>query len=365
MHAFWFSLLYLFTVYFLAIYHQGSNPFIILLSGVFFTLYFLLPLLNAKVYLFSLYVLTGLIIIIFWSANFNGFVVLTLFIIAKQAIDTLAGRKLYLLLSVQYLSVMLSYLFTNDGQSAMYFSLLSIFIGFLLYSWYTTKHSHRSIQYDYDQIYNEYRQLKRQVFNNAKVARQEERNQIAREIHDSVGHRLTALLMQLEVARLHANENKEKQKMVQLKGLAQASLDETREAVKALKSEDIVGLSAIIQLIRQLESESHIRVSFTLQPGVLSLVLSNKQSVVVYRAVQEALTNMMRHSGAREAFVEFSIVAERYFRFQISHQHQKKMEIKEGFGLHAMRERLEQLQGSLTIAQADNTFRLTGLFPLE
>ncbi|WP_017473558.1 sensor histidine kinase [Amphibacillus jilinensis] len=365
MYAFWFSLLYLFAVYFLAVYHQGSNPIIILLSVVFFTLYFLLPLLKAKVYLFSLYMLTGLVVIIFWFAHFNGFVILTLFIIAKQAIDTLSGKELYLFLSAQYLSVILSYLLVNDTQSAMYFSLLSIFIGFLLYSWYTTKHNYRSIQDDYDQIYNEYRQLKRQVFNNEKVARQEERNQIARELHDSVGHRLTALLMQLEVARLHANEDKEKQKMVQLKELAQLSLDETREAVKALKSEDIVGLSAIIQLIRQLESESHIRVSFTLQPGVLSLVLSNKQSVAVYRAVQEALTNMMRHSGAREAVVEFSLVAERYFRFQISHHHQKKIEIKEGFGLHAMRERLEQLNGSLTIAQADSVFRLTGLFPLE
>lgn len=53
-------------------------------------------------------------------------------------------------------------------------------------------------------------------------------------------------------------------------------------------------------LIRKLEAESHILVQFTIKQGVLSVSLSNEKSVALYRIIQEALTNAMRHAQARE-----------------------------------------------------------------
>ncbi len=207
--------------------------------------------------------------------------------------------------------------------------------------------------------------VKRQLTRNEQTARQEERNQIAREIHDSVGHHLTALIMQLEVERLKAPSEESKQKLDELKKLAQSSLYDTREAVKALKSEETTGISAVIHLIRKLEAESQLRLSITMQPGVLGVNLSNQQSVAIYRTIQEALTNMMRHNCTRQANIEFHIVGGRDLRFQVGHPITKRVKIQEGFGLTNIRERLLEIHGQLTIHQAEDTFNLIAQFPLE
>ncbi|GEN90828.1 sensor histidine kinase [Tetragenococcus koreensis] len=198
-----------------------------------------------------------------------------------------------------------------------------------------------------------------------KVTRQEERNQIAREIHDSVGHRLTALTMQLEAARLQAKDSESQKTFAQLKTLAQDSLADTRSAVKTFKTEDTAGIQAVIQLIRKLESESQLRVAITMKTGVLGIVLSNKQSVTLYRSIQEALTNMMRHSLSRQAAIEFQIIAQRDLRFQVTHPLKEKVTITEGFGLTNMRERLSEIGGRLTVSQSGEELHLIGQFPLE
>ena len=371
MPTFWFHLLYLLTVWGIAAFTKsdmtGLDPLTIILSALFFMLYFCLPLTKNKPRQLQL-VLLALALLVFFtfsSQTFNGLVLLILLVIAKQAIDYLQGWRLYLQLTIQYLIVIFPYLHTFNPFMISYFSLLILFIGFLLYIWRRTNQINTQLNDTYIQLEMEYRQLKRQTVIQEKVVRQEERNQVARDIHDSVGHRLTALLMQLEVARLQAPDTIFQEKFDQLKVLAQTSLDETREAVKTLRSEETTGLTAVIQLIRKLESESHLRVSFHVQSGALSVPLSNDQSVALYRSVQEGLTNMMRHSNERQASIEFNFLGGRFFRFQISHPLKKKVEIEEGFGLKAMRERLEQLNGSLKINQVEGEFRLIGTFPME
>lgn len=371
MSIFWFSLFYLITVWGLATYTKiGTVEFdsiTLLLSTVFFSLYFCLSLVKERQHIFH-FILTGLLIIVFFtfsSATFNGYIFLIVLILAVHVINHLNGWQLYLQLFIQYTLVISPYVIAGDHQLFSYFTLLMLLIGFLFFYWRRTNRAQILLSDEYDQLQHNYRKLKRQVVINEKNVRQEERNQIARELHDSVGHRLTALLMQLEVARMQTSDSPVQEKFDQLKSLAQVSLDETREAVNALKSEETTGLTAVIQLIRKLESESHLRVSFQIQSGTLSFPLSNQQSVTIYRSVQEALTNMMRHSKQRQADVNFSIVGERFFRFQISHALNQKVEIEEGFGIKAMRERLEDLGGTLKINQVEGTFRLIGTFPAE
>ncbi|MBU5594750.1 sensor histidine kinase [Amphibacillus sp. MSJ-3] len=371
MLIFWFHLLYLLTVWTIAAYTKSDmtdlDPMTIILSAIFFTCYFCLTLTKKHPRLFQilLLLLAMLVFFTFSSQTFNGLVLLILLVIAIQAIDHLQGWRLYIQLFVQYIIVIFPYLRTFDLFMISYLSLLLLFIGFLLYIWRRTNQTYVELNDTYIQLETEYRQLKRHTLIHEKMVRQEERNQVARDIHDSVGHRLTALLMQLEVARIQASDITFQEKFDQLKVLAQTSLDETREAVKALRSEETTGLTAVIQLIRKLEAESHLRVSFHVQSGALSIPLSNDQSVALYRSVQEGLTNMMRHSDERQASIEFNFIGGRFFRFQISHPLKKKVEVEEGFGLQSMRERLEQLNGSLKINQVEGEFRLIGTFPID
>lgn len=371
MSTFWFNLLYLITVWILAIYQvqesDGFTPLTILLSALFFTLYFCLPLVEKyhRIFQWTLTFLSILVYFTFSQVAFNGFILLIILINANQAIDQLRGWRLYLQLFIQYIVIISPYLRSSNFMMITYISLLILLISFLFVNRHLTNQLYTSLNDRHLQLETDYRHLKRHAIMHEKNVRQEERNQIAREIHDSVGHRLTALLMQLEVARIQAPDSDFQEKFDQLKSLAQTSLDDTREAVKTLKSEETTGLTAVIQLIRKLEAESHLLISILVQSGAVSVPLTNDQSIALYRSVQEGLTNMMRHSEERQASVDFNVVGGRYFRFQISHPLKKRQDIREGFGLKSMRERLEQLSGSLKINQVDGEFRLIGTFPLE
>jgi len=371
MSILWFHLLYLIVVWGFAIYSKviqgGFSPITILLSALFYVLYFCLPLFHnrKKLVHISIFLLNSIVFLNFSSQSFNGFIFLILLIIAKEAMGYLQGFSLYFHLLIQYIIVISPYAITRDIKLLSYTNLLVLLAFFWIYIWQGTNRSYLLLIATHDKLRSDYRKLKRQVVINEKNVRQEERNQIAREIHDSVGHRLTALLMQLEVVRLQTTDALALEKINHLKSLAQVSLSETREAVKALKSEETTGLTAVIQLIRKLEAESHLQVAFHIKAGALSFPLTNNQSVALYRAVQEALTNMMRHSESREAEVEFHVLGGSFFRFQITNPLKKKVGIVEGFGLTAMRERIEQLGGTLNITQVEEKFTLIGTFPME
>ncbi|WP_317890723.1 sensor histidine kinase [Paenibacillus arenilitoris] len=217
----------------------------------------------------------------------------------------------------------------------------------------------------YEALLSEYRMLKRRLISDEEAARQEERAHVGREIHDSVGHRLTALLMQLEVYRMQSGEQAQEM-LLKLKELAKESLDETRNAVKALKQQETGGLPAILSLIRRLEAESFMRIHFTVKDGALSAPLSNAQSIAVYRAVQEALTNAMRHGQSREAKIMFEAPGGgSVFRFEVVNLRTGGKPFKEGFGLRSMRERLEQAGGQLEVEAYDNRFVICGTVSLR
>lgn len=219
----------------------------------------------------------------------------------------------------------------------------------------------------YEALLDEYRKLKRHAKQNEDIARIEERTYIARKIHDSVGHKLTALLMQIEMFRMKAEGDELKASVEQLKRLASESLAETRSAVKALKEEEPGGLQALMRLIRNLEAESFMQIEFIVRHGAMSVTLGNAQSIAVYRAIQEALTNAMRHGSSRKVTIVLEAPGGSVFRFEVSNETNLDPEhpVREGFGLGAMRDRVEQAGGTLEISRSRNLFVVRGSFVLQ
>lgn len=216
-------------------------------------------------------------------------------------------------------------------------------------------------------LLDEYRAMKRRLATGEQLARQEERAQVGRDIHDSVGHKLTALLMQLEVLRMKtaiASMDENAQELQKLKILAQESLDETRNAVKALKADEPGGLPAIMRLIRKLEAESLLRVQFTVKHGAMSVPLTSEQAVAIYRGVQEGMTNILKHGSTREAEVLFEAPGGTVFRFEITNPRIDGA-FREGFGLVSMRERIAQVGGKLEVTASRDRFMLRGTIPLH
>ena len=125
---------------------------------------------------------------------------------------------------------------------------------------------------------------------------------IARELHDEVGQGLTAVVLQLE--RVTRGVRRSGRGRGGARGCAR-DLEEVREIARRLRPEalDDLGLgSALAALTVDVSRRTRLRIERQVAPGLP--VLDPEEELVVYRVAQEALTNVVRHSGAKRARVE-------------------------------------------------------------
>ncbi|WP_165763918.1 sensor histidine kinase [Halalkalibacter urbisdiaboli] len=372
MGAFWVWLFLLFMSWLLAV-SQFSTPYLEMPFRIFgsaglFALFFLAPLLRSHKRLLMLHLsMTAIIaIVVLWpegneSPNIYTFVVFS--IIAGKAVYRLSILQAIPVGVILVGGVLISWFHSEAAYPFPAILLYVVVLSVAFYLYKMTQVRNDDLSARYEALLSEYRKMKRRIASDEKQARAEERTEIARQIHDSVGHKLTALLMQLEVFRMKVKG--EEAQVQRLKLLAKESLEETRIAVKALKQDEAGGLTAIISLIRKLEAESFIRIQFSIKHGALTAPLTNEQTIAVYRAVQEALTNMMRHSGTREVEIVFEAPAGSVFRFEVANPILGEKQFREGFGLSSMRERVARVGGNLDILQYAGRFIVRGTIPLQ
>ncbi|WP_052344364.1 sensor histidine kinase [Bacillus ndiopicus] len=213
----------------------------------------------------------------------------------------------------------------------------------------------------YDELLGQYRLLKRAQATQEQLVRTEERTNIARDMHDSVGHQLTALLMHAEMLSMQQDHAA----VEEIKRLARASLEETRYAVRQLKASEVYGIQSVLQLIRKLEIESRLHIRFTVEKGVLSVPISNQQSIVLYRILQESLTNAMKHSDFKEVEILLAINPLAQIQFTVKNKLLKQTPIVYGFGLDNMKERIQQAGGTIHIYQKTQYFVVEGALPVK
>ncbi|GAA5416917.1 sensor histidine kinase LnrJ [Paraliobacillus ryukyuensis] len=347
-----------------------SYPIIMLASALFFSLYFLLPLVSSQSWIYMLMLIAmGLVCFLVFHPNqlasVSFFSFLLYILIAGEAFYRLSGKYVVITYISLVILAVLPYLSSYGAQVPIAIMVTASLLGIALVAFYQVIQHQNQISEQFEALQSEFRSVKRRLVTSDKLARQEERAQIARDMHDSVGHQLTGLLMQLEVMRMQAEDEEIKEQLTHLKTLAKTSLEETRAAVKTLKSEETGGLTAIIGLIRKLEAESHVRITFSIKHGALTAPLLNEQVVALYRVVQEALTNMMRHGEVKEATILFESVAQNYFHFEIRNPYTKAGTVQEGFGLNGMRERMQQVGGRVDIQKINGEFVVNGMIPME
>jgi signal transduction histidine kinase len=134
-----------------------------------------------------------------------------------------------------------------------------------------------------------------------------ERNRVARDIHDSLGHHLTAIAVQLEKAQAFRDrdETAADQAVAEARSLARQALRDVRDSVAALRDGLSAPLSAMLDdLVRQAGPG---------EPQVILTVTGDEAGVgvaartVLFRTAQAALTNARRHSGARLVWVSVTV----------------------------------------------------------
>lgn len=359
MKYFWLRFIIFVSLWSLIIFQYSENVAVSTLcfAGTM-AIFFFLSLKKVPVYL---YIILSVVIWLHGLLFTEGtlFTVILLFYVSIMASLRLRASMLILYILMNFgFSIFISYL---QLDHVLAITVIACFIYFLILSTHhydVTLNEQRTL---YEELLGEYRKQKRVNSLAEENARVEERNRIARDIHDSVGHRLTALIMKLETLAIQSKNEEYRE----LKKMAEDSLGETRQAVQTLQAEESEGIATVVNLIRKLEAESQIVVQFTLKQGVLTVPLSNENSVVLYRVIQEALTNAMRHGHSREVHVELGKSAIGDVTFEISNSIYEVKPFTLGFGLTNMKNRVEEIGGRLDVYQKENQFFVTGIIPSE
>ncbi|HEX4854304.1 sensor histidine kinase [Arenimonas sp.] len=179
----------------------------------------------------------------------------------------------------------------------------------------------------------------------AETARDSERLRLSRELHDVAGHKLTAL--KLNLAALARDPRFAADGQVQLCArLADELLADIRGVVQQMRQGDGLDLEeALTALARPFP-----RPRLQLEVGANARVASVAQAEAVLRAVQEGLTNAVKHSQAQNLWVVLRREDES-LRLDIRDDGRGSGEVRAGNGLCGMRERLEALGGGLSVGR--------------
>ncbi len=194
----------------------------------------------------------------------------------------------------------------------------------------------------------------------AESARVNERTRISRELHDLLGHHLTALSLNLEVAG-HLVQGTAQEHVNQAHTLARLLLSDVREAVSRLRTDDAIDMGATLRPLA--ENAAGLRIVLDLPERFL--LDDAERAHVLLRCTQEIITNAQRHAQAAELCLRYR-VEDRAVRLLASDDGRGADAPAAGNGLRGMRERVAAYGGSVEIATRPGAgFALDLSLPLD
>ena len=198
------------------------------------------------------------------------------------------------------------------------------------------------------------------------LSTEQERNRITRELHDLTGYALTNIIMLMNAGRVFLQEDPGKLKEVldNTKQQADETLTEVRRILyqlRAIKTPGPTGLHAISHLVRTFSDATNVRVSINY--GNFPMSYGEQVDEVIYRIVQEGLTNALKHGKAREVTI-ILWETEKDIIVSVGDNGAGAGEVHEGIGLKGIKERLCSLGGSLEVVGTNYGFELVSRIPL-
>lgn len=180
----------------------------------------------------------------------------------------------------------------------------------------------------------------------AESARVNERTRISRELHDLLGHHLTALSLNLEVAA-HLSSGKARQHVGQAHTLAKLLLSDVREAVSQLRVGGAIDMAATLPPLAENVPGLEVRMEL---PDPF-LIDDPERAQVLLRCTQEVITNTVKHAQAQHLWLVYTRTRD-LIRLQARDDGQGSDAYRVGNGLRGLRERVIGYGGSVEVATA-------------
>ena len=192
-----------------------------------------------------------------------------------------------------------------------------------------------------------------------------ERERIARDMHDVLGHTLSVIVLKSELARRLLEQGGLPTQAVQtaateiadIESTARKALAEVRNAIVGYRSE---GLAAELDLARRTLRSAGVTLNLDTSLNPSSLKLTATEETVLSLAVREAVTNIVRHARATTCLMRLSITADGFHSLLVEDDGHSGL-AREGNGLRGMRERVQSLGGRFRVGSGGASLPGTAL----
>lgn len=232
-----------------------------------------------------------------------------------------------------------------------------IFGGFQIYAFFTAYIALRETRARYELLRTN-AELKTTQLLLAQSVRVGERVRISRELHDVLGHDLTALSLHLEIARNAPQTAREDIDSAQ--SIAKELLKKLRDVVSLVRGDDRASLASLLQTLAV--DGPQLKVHLNMEGDLEAADASRAHTLV--RCLQEIITNARRHSGASNLWLDIKRQGNSLVAHARDDGHGAD-NLRYGHGLTGMSERLEEFGGSLAVQnRAERGFALEVTLPL-
>jgi two-component system sensor histidine kinase DesK len=214
-----------------------------------------------------------------------------------------------------------------------------------------------AINIHYEQVHRSNDRLRVAQEEIERLAKLAERERIARDLHDLLGHTLSLIILKSELASKLADRDPQRagEEIRDVERISREALAEVRQAVRGYRT---AGLQNDIASAKEMLRAASIECVAEIE----NVPLIASQEAILSMALREAVTNVVRHSGATQCTIHINRV-ERDLRVTVRDNGRGSSSV-EGSGLTGMRERIGSLGGSLT-RQSSNGTTLTITLPLD
>ena len=193
----------------------------------------------------------------------------------------------------------------------------------------------------------------------ADSTRTAERPRLARAPHDALGHHLTALSLQLELAR-NVAEGRAKEPVDQAHALTKELMGELREVVGAMREDQSIDLAGALRTLVAGVPRPHVHLEVSERLQVEPAVAH-----AIFRCAQEAITNAVRHAHAENVFLAIE-EHEETIALVARDDGRGAASVKAGHGLTGLRERIEGMGGKVEVdARPGGGVTLRALLPVR
>lgn len=273
----------------------------------------------------------------FYTINL-GYIYLFMFPAWQLGFSNLRKRSFWLLFLGQISLMIVSMIFgvilnadfdTNQTTMTVVFSIFTVFAPLSGREFYKQQEQRK-------QLYQANQRME-------SVIKGEERNRIARDLHDSLGQSLSVMTLKLELAQKLLEKRPEtvSAELKEIEGLSRSTLKTVREIVTDIRKKSIAE-----ELVEINQALTAAQVIFTTEnEGLISLLTDSQQTELSF-VLRESITNIIRHSKASYCFIRFA-KSEDQFEISIQDNGIGVKDLTYGNGLFGIKERIEKLHGTM------------------